>query len=205
MKSIARLCVCAAFASLIAPAALADGPYLRLAAGGGFVDEDSVGAADFEEGYVGSAAVGFTLFFPESLADLRFELEGSYRTNDIEDIAAISADGDIQAYSAMINGYLDFRTTLDIVPYLGAGFGATNVRLDHDGAGGAFPLIDDNDTVFSYQVMAGFFYGIGDNLFLGLEYRFHETEEFELTDSLGGTFEDVYDHHSAFLTLTLGF
>ncbi len=205
MRSIFRLCVCAALASLFAPAALAEGPYLRLAAGGGHVDEDSVGAGDFEEGYVGSAAVGFTLFFPESVADMRFELEGSYRANDLEDIAGISADGDVQAYSAMINGYFDFRNTWDIVPYLGAGFGATNVRYDHDGAGGAFPTLDDNDTVFAYQVMAGFFYGLGDNLFLGLEYRFLETEEFELTDSLGGTFEDEYNHHSALLTLTLGF
>ena len=156
MKSFVRLYVCAALACLFAPAALADGLYLRLAAGGGLVDEDSVGSADFDAGYVGSAAVGYNWFFPESIADLRIEVEGAYRYNDIDDISGLSADGEIQAFSAMINGYFDIRNTWVIVPYVGAGFGATNVRLDHDGSGGAFATIDDNDTVFSYQVMAGF-------------------------------------------------
>lgn len=205
MKSIVRLCVCAALTCLFAPAALADGLYLRLGAGGGHVDEDSVGNADFEPGYVGTAAVGYNWFFPESIADLRIELEGSYRANDIDDISAISADGDIEAYSGMINGYFDFRNTWIIVPYVGAGFGATHIKLDHDGAGGAFPTIDDDDTVFAYQFMAGFNYDLGDNLAIGLEYRFLETESFELANSAAGTFEDEYDHHSALVTLTFGF
>ena len=205
MKSFARLCVCAALASLFAPAAMADGLYLRLAAGGGHVDEDSFGGAEFDYGYVGSAAIGYNWFFPESVADLRLELEGSYRFNDLDQISGLSADGDTEAYSAMINGYFDIRNTWVIVPYVGAGFGATNVRFDSDGAGGAFATFDDNDTVFAYQVMAGFNYFIGDNMAVGLEYRFLETEDFELTNSVGGTFEDDYNHHSALVTFTLGF
>ncbi len=205
MKSIVRLCVCAALASLFAPAALADGLYLRLAAGGGHVDEDSVGSGDFDPGYVGAASIGYNIFFPESIADMRFELEASYRTNDLDELSGLSSDGDIRAYNAMFNGYFDFRNTWVIVPYVGAGFGASHIRLDHDGAGGAFPTIDDDDTVFAYQVMAGFTYPIGDNMSFGLEYRFMETEEFEFTNSLGGDFRDEYNHHSALVTLTIGF
>lgn len=206
MKPFVRLCACAALASLFAPVALADeGLYLRLAAGGGDVDEDSFGSADFELGYVGSAAIGYSWFFPESIADLRIELEGSYRYNDVDTVAGLSADGEVEAYSAMVNGYFDFRTNLVVVPYLGVGFGGTNIRYEDDGAGGALSSIDDHDTVFAYQVMAGITYDLGDNLGIGLEYRFLETEDFELSTSTGGTFEDDYNHHSVLVTLTLGF
>ena len=205
MKSFFRLCVCAALASLFATAALADGPYMRFAAGGGHVDEDSYGNFDFELGYVGTAAVGYNWFFPETIADLRVELEGAYRYNDIDELLTVSTDGEVQAFSAMINGYFDFRTNLVVVPYVGAGFGATHIRHEDDGAGGAFGVIDDHDTAFTYQVMAGLTYNMSENLAVGIEYRFLETEDFELSRSGGGFFEDDYNHHSALVTVRLGF
>ena len=205
MKSFVRLCVCAALASIFTTAALADGPYLRFSAGAGHVDEDSFGSADFDIGYLGTAAIGYSWFFPETVADLRVELEGSYRFNDLDTIASASADGDTQAFSAMINGYFDFRTNLVVTPYLGAGFGATNIRQDDNGAGSPAGAIDDHDTVFTYQVMAGLNYSMSENLTVGFEYRFLETEEFSLTNGGGGVFEDDYNHHSAMVTVRLGF
>ncbi len=206
MNAFVRLCLCAALAGLVAPSALADeGLYLRLAAGGGHVDEDSYGNFDFELGYVGSAAIGYNWFFPENFADFRVELEGSYRYNDVDELVGVSSDGETQAFSLMINGFFDIRTNLVVVPYFGAGFGATQIRHEDDGAGGVFVTIDDHDTVFAYQMMAGLTYDLGDNLAVGIEYRFLETEEFELSTSAGSTLRDEYDHHSALVTLTLGF
>ncbi len=206
MKPIARLCACAALASLVSPAALADeGLYLRFAGGYGAIDEDIYGDFDFEDGFVGSAAIGYNWFFPETIADLRVELEGAYRYNEIDELSGVSADGESQAFSAMVNGYFDIRTNLVIVPYIGAGFGATHIRHEDDGAGGVFVTFDDHDTAFSYQVMAGFNYDLGSNLAIGFEYRFHETEEFSISHSGGGALETDYEHHSALVTLTLGF
>ena len=206
MKPIARLCACAALASFFASSALADeGLYLRFAGGYGHVDEDSYGNFDLEDGFVGSAAIGYNWFFPESIADLRLELEGAYRYNDINDLAGTSYDGEVQAFSAMVNGYFDIRTNLPVVPYVGAGFGATNIRHEDDGAGGTGVIFDDHDTAFTYQVMAGFNYDFGDNLAVGFEYRFLETEEVTISHSGGGALRDEYNHHSALVTLTLGF
>lgn len=207
MRSIARLCVAAALSSLFAPSALADaGLYLRFAAGAGFVDQDSFGAVDFESGYTGSAAVGYNWFLPENIADLRMELEASYRYNDVDTILSLPADGEAQVFSVMLNGYFDFRTNLPFVPYIGAGLGAAQIRYTDDGAGGLLgSTIDDHDTVFAFQSMVGVNYDLASGMALGLEYRFLETENFTFVDSLGFGFVDNYDNHSALLTLTLGF
>ena len=136
---------------------------------------------------------------------MRVELEGSYRYNDIDEIASVSSDGEVQAFSALINGYLDFRTNLVVVPYIGAGVGATHIRHEDNGGGGAVVSIDDHDTALAYQVMAGVSYNMSDNLAIGLEYRFHETEDFILSTSSGPDFEDEYNHHSAMVTVRLDF
>jgi len=206
MNSIVRLCASAAFASLFASSALADeGLYLRFGAGSGHVDKESFGSAEFDIGYAATASVGYSWFFPESIADLRVELEGSYRHNDLDQIAGLSATGKLRTYSAMLNGIFDFRTTWPVVPYVGGGLGATQLRYQDDGANGFFPSIDDHDTVFAFQVMGGLNFDISDNLSIGAEYRFLETEAFELTTSNGSTFGNYYDHHSLLLTVTVGF
>lgn len=206
MKLIVRLCVGMALASLFASPALADeGLYLRLGAGSGLVDEEIFASIEFESGYVGFAAVGYNWFFPESIADLRMEIEASYRYNDVDLLAGQPSGGQSQVFSAMLNGYLDVRTTWPVVPYFGAGLGAAQIRYEDDGAGGLLLTTDDVDTVFAYQVMGGINYDLSDNLAVGAEYRFFQTESFELSNSAGGVFSDIYDNHSVMLTLTLGF
>lgn len=206
MNSIIRLCASAALASLFASSALADeGLYLRFGAGSGHVDRESFGSAEFEIGYVASAAVGYNWFFPESIADLRVEIEGSYRQNDLDHISGLPANGKVRAYSAMLNGIFDFRTTWPVVPYVGAGLGGTQLRYRDDGANGVFPSIDDQDTVFAFQFMGGLNFDLSDHLSIGAEYRFLETEAFALARSNGTTFGNFYDHHSLLLTLIVGF
>lgn len=207
MKSIVRLCAAAAFVSLLAPAALADdGPYMRFAAGPSHMDENTFPFIEFDPGFTGSAALGYNWFFPQNLADVRVELEGSYRYNDVHEIASLTADGDAQVFSAMVNGYLDFRTTWPVVPYVGIGFGGSHIRYEDDGAGGLIGVtINDNDTIFAYQVMGGVFYNLSESMAIGFEYRFLETETFVLDDSAGGTFASRYNNHSGLFTLTVGF
>ena len=74
--------------------------------------------------YMATAAIGYNWFFPENIADLRIELEGGYRFNDTDSLNNLPLDGEVETFSAMVNGYFDFRTTWPVVPYLGLGFGA---------------------------------------------------------------------------------
>lgn len=205
MNPISRLSVGALLASLVSLPALADeGPYLRLGAGGNHVDDDVFSDVDFEFGYVGTAAFGYNWFFPDALADLRVELEGSYRYNDTDSLGNLSLDGDATVYGAMINGYIDIKTTLPVVPYLGVGAGAARLDYEDDGAG-VIPPIDDHDVKFAYQVMGGINYDLGSNLALGLEYRFFEAERYQLQDDVGNNIRPEYNSHSFMLTMTLGF
>ncbi len=204
MKPFVRLCVSAALASLFAPAALADGLYMRLGAGYVHVDEDSFTNAEFDDGYLVSGSIGYNWFFPDNIADLRIELEGAYRDTDLDSISGNSANGDAEVYTAMVNGIVDIRTNWVVVPYLGVGFGAAHVKFESDG-GGVLATIDDDDTVFAYQVMAGLNYDLSENLAIGFEYRFLETEDFEMTNSAATQFETDYMAHAAMITLTFGF
>lgn len=205
MKSLARLCVCAAFATVFTSSAMADeGLYLRLGAGGSHVDDDVFTDVDFDIGYMGTASVGYNWFFPESFADLRVELEGSYRNNDTDSLGSLDLDGQVETFGAMVNGIIDIRTTWPVVPYLGIGFGYARVMYEDDGAGITAP-IDDNDTEFAYQVMGGFNYDLSSNLAVGIEYRYFETERLDLRDSLGASFNPEYKQHSVLATVTLGF
>ena len=200
-----RLCAGVVFASLISMPALADeGLYLRLGAGANHGDDDVFSDVDFELGYVGTAAVGYNWFFPDLLADLRVELEGSYRYNDTDTLSGFSLDGDATVYGAMVNAYADIRTTLPVVPYLGVGFGAARLDYEDDGAG-LVPPIDDHDTKFAYQVMGGVNYNLAEDLALGLEYRFFEAERYDLVDTVGNDIRPEYNSHSFMLTVTVGF
>ncbi len=210
MQSIVRLCVGIAFTGLFAfPAHADEGLYLRLAGGASHIDEDVFSDVDFDLGYMGSAAIGYNWFFPESIADLRIELEGSYRYNETDTLnnglGGVPLDGEAEAFTAMVNGYFDFRTTWPVVPYLGAGIGASRVSYQDDGGGGAIDPIDATDTKFAYQVMGGFNYDLGSNLALGVEYRYLEVERLDMRDVMGIAINPEYQQHAVLLTMTLGF
>ena len=205
MKSIFRPLAGIVLASVFASPALAgEGLYLRLGGGASLVDEDVFVDVDFDPGYMATAAVGYNWFFPESIADLRVELEGSYRFNDTNSLGNLALDGEAEVFGAMVNSYVDFRTTWPVVPYLGVGFGAARVMYEDNGAG-ITPPIDDNDTEFTYQVMGGFNYDLNDHMAIGVEYRYFQTEGLELWDTAGTVFTPQYKQHSVLATITLGF
>lgn len=210
MKSIVRLCVGIALTGLFAAPAQADeGLYLRFGGGLSHIDRDVFSDVDFEPGYMGSAAIGYNWFFPESVADLRIELEGSYRFNETDTLnnglGGLPLDGEAEAITAMVNGYFDFRTTWPVVPYVGAGIGASRVSYQDDGAAAAIQPIDATDIKFAYQVMGGLNYDLGSNLAVGIEYRYLEVERLEMRDIVGVAINPEYQQHSVLATITLGF
>lgn len=100
---------------------------------------------EMDYGYVVGASVGYTAAFPESAADLRFELEGIYRKNDDGQIGSqwratsanddsisvgyetVPISGSLEVRSAMFNVLVDFHTPTRIVPYLGVGAGISQL------------------------------------------------------------------------------
>lgn len=102
--------------------------------------------------------------------------------------------GGVSAFAFMLNAYYDMNTDGKIVPYVGAGLGVLNLSTDVESAEGVTDgnvLLDDNDSVFAYQVGTGLGYkieGDGSDIILSVDYRYLASfEDPEFTGETTGT------------------
>ena len=122
---------------------------------------------EYDRGFTIGGALGYQI-----QDQVRAEASLSYRTADVDQVGGISAgaSGDVNVTSLMANVYYDFDLGLPVTPYLGAGLGLA--RVDLDAKLGGVSAKDDDDTAFSFSLMAGAAYRISDNLDLSLGYRY---------------------------------
>lgn len=139
------------------------GPYVS--AFGGWNKLQDEGGFDFDDGYVAGAAIGGKTKWA------RAELEGSFRENDLEGVAA---GGQVKQTAIMLNAYWDIETGTRFTPYLGAGLGTAYVDVDTTGG--------DDNWEFAYQGMAGANFAIDPRWTVGAEYRYFGTTEVGSTD-----------------------
>src|SRR6478736_6008459 len=156
------------------------------------VTVNNVGKANFHTGWGGVASIGWGFG-----NGFRAEIEGNYRTNEVDSIrgnlAPVGRTGGFQyTYGAMANVLYDFdfanfgmgQSTFQ--PYVGVGVGYAwtqwrNIRgqSNRAGAGGAVIYSDDTDAQFAYQGILGVgtpltWLGVT-GLTLTAEYRFFGT------------------------------
>ncbi|HYD29682.1 MAG TPA: outer membrane beta-barrel protein, partial [Azospirillaceae bacterium] len=156
-------------------------------AGLGILDPD----LEFETGFAGALSAGYKFGF-----GLRPELELSYRRNRMDDVSGAQTlvDGDSRSLSLLANLVYDINTGTAFTPYIGAGAGFSRVWYDNllTSAGNS---VDDSDTVFAYQGIAGVAYSVMPNLDLTLDYRYFATKDPDFTSNLGG-FDSEYKNHT---------
>lgn len=152
----------------------------------------------------------------------RFEVEGAYRRNGLDELT-ISSDGGLgqlagvgplnglstsdveghaQAFSGMANVWVDLPTGGTVQPFAGFGLGAANVSIKdasiHDEVlDENLDLADDSDFVFAWQVGGGIAWNFTPQAAATLEYRWFSTNkpnfDFEPT---GNNFESEYSTHN---------
>jgi len=125
---------------------------------------------DTDAGWAGQLSVGHVYD-----NGMRAELEAAYRRAGVGSLGgAANPGGNINALSGMVNGFYDFSTDSALTPYLGIGAGLARIGYD-----GVTPVgttrVDDNDTVFAYQGIAGVAYDLGDGLDLTADFRHFRT------------------------------
>ncbi|MBI0435733.1 OmpA family protein [Roseomonas sp. KE0001] len=151
------------------------------------------GNLGFEEGFMGSLAIGYGFG-----NGFRTEVEGSYRHNNVDrlggfqnraggppGVAFRNIDGELQQYAVMANLYYDFQLPrwfpnmpVAVVPYIGGGVGYMWTDLDASGArlpaGANSVHIDDTTGQFAYQGIAGLSFPITavPGLSITAEYRY---------------------------------
>ncbi|MCG7521041.1 outer membrane protein [Ruegeria sp. Ofav3-42] len=214
-------------ASALAAQSLSDGLYVQGFAGySQLQDSDFSGTingstqsvvTDFDGGYGLGIAVGKEI--PQWSNDqigTRIELELSYRDNDVDGVnfsgngpgAEGNISGDVTQTSLFANVLVDFKQAGAFTPYVGLGLGATYSDLDF--AYGPGVALNDTDTTFAAQVIAGVAYEVSANTALTLDTRY--TRAFDVSSerlapngASTGTVEDDIDAFSVNFGLRYGF
>ena len=220
LRLMARCCGAAIAAALIAgvtPAAsvadAAEGWYVSGRAGGSLVSDASLDdptgilaalntEVEFDPGFsvAGSVGYGFDI-------GVRVEAEVNFAKNDLDEIsvdgtvfgvtvtAAAPMEGDVTTTAFMANAFYDLDTGGPWKPYAGGGIGLAIVSVN-DAEILGIPVVDDDDTVFAWQVGGGVGYEITPAWILSLDYRFFATADPDFIDLTGLVpFSMEYDSH----------
>ncbi len=218
-----------ATSALASPALARDDSWYIEADAGAMIVEDSVFdigttvdamTVDHQYGYDFGGIIGY------DFGGFRLEAEASYREADPENLtstvriaaaAPISGAapgvlgshsyvaGDVNALSFMVNGMLDFGEDDGLQGFIGGGVGVA--RVDHHysvnrlGPG----VVDDSDTGFAWQAIAGVRAPLSDSWDVGLKYRFFNVDNVALVDTAGRALNTRFRSHSLLGTLTYNF
>ena len=88
----------------------------------------------------------------------------------------IKADGESEGFGVLLNAGGRFRLSDKIYVLIGAGFGAVNQEIGFDIAS---TLLEEEDTLFTYQLFTGLNFDLSDQFRLGLRYRWMKVGEME--------------------------
>ena len=111
-------------------------------------------------------------------------------------------NGDTNALSFMVNGMLDFGDDDGLQGFVGGGAGVARVSVEPVFAGA---FLDDSDTGFAWQAIAGIRAPLSDSIDVGLKYRFFNVDNVDLVDQVGRDVSTRFRSHSILGTLTFNF
>ncbi len=131
---------------------------------------------------------------------LRAEVEAVYRYNPNDKFVDVNgpegADGSLSMLNIFLNGYYEMDLFGVVTPYVGVGVGYGTVSLNLKELDGTL-VVDDDDTVYSYQLIAGAAFNLTENWSLTGEYRYFDTiTDAELTLPGGLNFVENSDIRS---------
>lgn len=179
---------------LFAPPVVAEGLYVELSPGSSFPQESGIsgegfsGKAELDPGLVVGGAIGYS-WRP---ASPRWELSLSYRENKIDKLTgyggALEVTGDVSTFAVLTGPIHDFHLGGPITPYIGAGIGIAIIDIDRSSSVEVL-VVNDDATVFAWNVLLGASYALNDKIDLSFGYRYLGTTkpEFKTTVPGGGS------------------
>lgn len=205
MKKITLLtagCALTVLCALPALAAETTGPYvsghlgIAMPSDSTATDYDNSLKFEYDSGLALDLALGYRF------GAARLEGEIGYQKNDVDDLTFSDdpgsrksmgdhVSGDTKTTSFLLNGYYDFQNSTAFTPYLTAGLGLARVKTSIELAGES---ASDSDTVFAYQLGAGFEYALNQTVSLDARYRYFATSDPSFT-----TRESEFSSHNLML------
>jgi OOP family OmpA-OmpF porin len=131
-----------------------------------------------------------------------------FNTTGVPGVGAFTgADGNARVLSFMANGLLDFGgKDNNLGAFIGGGAGVARVQLsDLQTAKFGQAFINDTDTGFAWQVLAGIYKPISKHVDLGLKYRFFNVPDVNTFTTNGLETDTKYRSHSLMVTLAYNF
>ncbi|MCH2172505.1 outer membrane beta-barrel protein [Myxococcota bacterium] len=168
----------------------------------GFYAQGSVGMSAISTATVSivgtpqSERPGFKPFFALGAAGgyrwghFRAEVNMSYRSADIEnpssDPTEDSLYGTLRVLTPMVNAYYDIPTNWAVRPYLGIGVGIAWIYADTTNLVSADLRIDDSQTQWAANALAGFGWQISEDTVIDLGYRYLRSGDPTFDGTLAG-------------------
>ena len=210
--------------ALASPALARDDQWYVGVDGGAMIVEDlaldigtlnDAAVIDADTGYDFGGVVGY------DFGGFRLESEVSYREADTSSFTSTTPQitggattaraaggqydvaGDANALSFMVNGLLDFGDDDGLQGFVGGGVGVA--RVDVQTVLGAPSYLDDSDTGFAWQALAGIRAPLSDSWDVGLKYRFFNADKVNLVNRLGNDVSTRFRSHSLMGSLIYNF
>ncbi|MEA3040926.1 MAG: OmpA-OmpF porin, family, partial [Sphingomonadales bacterium] len=173
---------------------------------------------DHDYGFDGAGFVGYDLGAFRLEAEVAYKrarldsldgtvgLPGDARPGVAGGLQIREAAGNTTALSFMINGMLDFGDDDGVSGFLGGGVGVARVSFNNQRVfsnQGAF--LDDSDTRFAWQVVAGLRQAISDSADVTVRYRFFNVPSLEMIGFGGNEFSTRLRTHSILGGITFNF
>ncbi|MBA3878918.1 MAG: flagellar motor protein MotB [Sphingobium sp.] len=113
--------------------------------------------------------------------------------------------GNTSALSFMVNGLVDFGDDDDIQGFVGGGVGVARVKASRYAISQPGGFLDDSDTRFAYQAIAGVRAPLSKHIDVSVKYRFFTAPNARFVDVQGRNFGGTYRSHSLLGGITYNF
>lgn len=138
--------------------------------------------------------MGFSTGWRVGLQGPHFFIEGelAYSRNKLRGLvdipgigppfSPVKASGESEGFGVLLNAGGNFKLSDQTSLLIGAGFGAVNQEIGFDILGS---LLEEEDTLFTYQIFSGLNYDLSDHFRIGLRYRWMKVGEMEVFSNRG--------------------
>ncbi|HSF11733.1 MAG TPA: OmpA family protein [Erythrobacter sp.] len=229
MKKLAFFLASAAAIAAVPAQAREGQPYFGIEGGVSFDDQVTVNIdTNRDDGLLTNAAFADTnlgidadVILGYDFGAFRLEAEGGYKRAGYESLTVLNSailpgtlqvpagtvvqnERDLEIWSGMINGLVEFGKDDGLQVYGGGGVGFANLSLPVDVAG-IGTVVDDDATDFAWQLIGGLRYAVNDNIDFGVKYRYFVANNFGLEAANGRPLDVDYSAHSVLASLVFNF
>jgi len=190
-KKFLTIACCAALLSISTTAYSAEGLYVSGNIGVAILSDADVtdtkpagtpnGSLEYDTGTALGIAVGY-----DYGNDIRAEFEIEYQKNDMDKFnpsgsGAVTVNGDISSVAFLANGYYDFHSESDFTPFVSGGLGFASLSMNDFNTSGF--IVDDDQTVFAYQLSLGVAYAVNKRVDVDVKYRYFATSDADFNNA----------------------